>query len=169
MKINLRDLKEDVSSLHLEETSEELGLALEGAVFIKPVEGELTSRKIGDDFVFTGLTRTDVELECSRCLANYQHHLEAKLDFLVRVGKDQIRIEHQDQAEQLIFPGNQFFSLDNLVKEAILLSVPLKPLCSGECKGLCSMCGANLNISSCQCKKEKPDPRWEKLKNLLKG
>lgn len=169
MKINFIDLKEDISSLHFRMTPEELVLRFEGTDFVKPVEVELTLRKSGDSIFCTGVAKTESKLECSRCLQPYSHPLEVKLDFLVRVGKDKIEIEYQDQAEQLIFPGNQFFSIDNLVKEVILLNLPLKPLCSEDCKGLCPVCGANLNLSSCRCKKEKLDPRWEKLRDLLKG
>lgn len=167
MKIDVKDLREDLSSLQLQQTPQELRLVFERGNFVDPVEVELTSRKIGDDFVFTGKARTEVELECSRCLENYQHDLEAKLDFLVRAGIDHFEIEYQDQAEPLIFPGNQFFSIDSLVKETILLNLPLKPLCSEDCKGLCTVCGVNLNALSCQCKRDDLDPRWEKLKNLL--
>jgi uncharacterized protein len=169
MKINLRDLQEELNSLTCQLSPQELGLESEGADFTRPVEVELVLRKSGDSFYCTGHAKTDVSLECSRCLEPYFHSLETKLDFYFRVEKDRIKIEYQDQAEPLVFPGNQIFSIDNLIKEAILLILPLKPLCSENCLGLCSVCGINLNISSCNCKKEKLDPRWEKLRNLKKG
>ena len=169
MKISIRDLQEEQNSITCQLSPQELGLESEGADFSKPVEVELVLRKSEDSFYCTGQAKTDVRLECSRCLEPYLYSLETKLDFYVRVEKDRIKIEYQDQAEPLVFPGNQIFSIDNLIKEAILLNLPLKPLCSENCKGLCSVCGTNLNISSCNCKKEKLDPRWEKLRNLKKG
>ncbi len=169
MKIALKDLKGDISSLHFQTTPEELELKFEGADFVQPVKAELTLRKSGDSILCRGVAKTEVNMQCSRCLESYPHSLEVKLDFLVKVGKDRIEIEYQDQAEELIFAGNQFFSLDRLVKETIILNLPLKPLCSEDCKGLCSVCGVNLNVSSCKCKKEEPDPRLGKLKDLLKG
>jgi len=169
MKIDFRDLKEDTNSIHLKEAPGELGLAFEGAEFSRAVEVDLTFRSSGDDFFCTGTARTEVGLQCSRCLENYLHPLKIRLEFLVRVGKDQIEIQYPDQAEPLISPGSQSFSVDSLIKETVLLNLPLKPLCSEECKGLCPMCGANLNTSSCRCKKEKLDPRWEKLKDIFKG
>lgn len=169
MKIDLRDLRDDINSIHSELMPEEFGLVSEGAEFTQPVEVDLTFRRSGDDFFCTGMARTEVGLKCSRCLENYLHPLKIRLEFLVRVGKDQIEIGYQDQAEPLISPGSQFFSIDSLVKETVLLNLPLKPLCSEDCKGLCPVCGVNLNTSSCRCKKEKLDPRWEKLKNLFKG
>ena len=169
MKIDLRDLKEDVSSIHLKLVPEELGLVCEGATFGKAVDLDLTLRRGGEDLFCTGEARTELEMECCRCLESFPYTLKTRIEFLVRVGKDQIEIEYQDQAEPLIFPGGQSFSIDSLVKEAILLSLPVKPLCTEECKGLCPMCGANLNSSSCGCRKEKADTRWEKLKDLFKG
>jgi uncharacterized protein len=169
MKIGLKDLRDDLSSLQFKATPQDLELKFEGADFVKLVEVQLNLRRSGDSFYCTGQAKTEVKLECSRCLEPYSHSLEAKLDFLVKVEKDKIEIEYKDQVEPLIFPGNRFFSIDNLIKETILLNLPMKPLCLEDCKGLCSECGVNLNISTCKCKKEKHDPRWGKLKDLLKG
>jgi uncharacterized protein len=169
MKIGLKDLRDDLNSLQFKATPQDLELKFEGADFVKPVEVQLNLRKGEDSFYCSGYAKTEVKLECSRCLEPYFHSLEARLDFFVKVEQDKIEIEYQDQVEPLIFPGNQFFSIDNLIKEAILLNLPLKPLCSEDCKGLCPVCGVNLNISTCKCKKEKLDPRWEKLRDLLKG
>ena len=60
------------------------------------------------------------------------------------------------------------FEIDGLVREAVLLSLPLKPLCSEGCPGLCPICGVDLNKSHCECKRENTDPRWDQLKSLLK-
>jgi uncharacterized protein len=169
MKIDLKDLEEDSSSLSFRTAPGELELGFEGADFAEPVEVELNIRKSGDSYFCTGVARTETNLECSRCLELYSHPLKAKLDFLVKLGKEIIEIEYPDQAGQIVSQGKQFVAIDNLVKEAILLNLPFKPLCSEECRGLCSVCGVNLNVSSCRCKKEKLDPRWEKLKDFLKG
>ncbi len=57
--------------------------------------------------------------------------------------------------------------LDELVISDILLELPLKYLCSEDCKGLCSQCGADLNTSECTCDKRSIDPRLEVLRQLL--
>jgi len=54
----------------------------------------------------------------------------------------------------------------NDVREFALLSVPMKNLCKDDCKGLCSKCGTDLNISKCTCSKEEIDPRWKPLMEL---
>jgi uncharacterized protein len=65
-------------------------------------------------------------------------------------------------------PSSAFFEIDDLVREAVILSVPAKPLCSENCKGLCPVCGTDLNRSTCSCAKKDIDPRWDQLKGLLK-
>jgi len=55
-----------------------------------------------------------------------------------------------------------------IVEERIQLAVPMKPLCSAECRGLCPQCGAELNSGPCGCESETTDPRWEALK-VLRG
>ena len=54
-------------------------------------------------------------------------------------------------------PSSSFFEIGDLVREAVILALPLKPLCSGDCKGLCPVCGADLNRSQCDCVREKTD------------
>ena len=55
-----------------------------------------------------------------------------------------------------------------LVKEQVLLAVPMKPLCISECRGICSECGINLNEEVCNCGTEKIDPRLAPLKHFMK-
>jgi uncharacterized protein len=52
------------------------------------------------------------------------------------------------------------------MREQFYLALPMKPLCSEGCKGLCAMCGTNLNKGSCDCKREWEDPRLAALKEL---
>ena len=55
------------------------------------------------------------------------------------------------------------------VRQALMLEVPMKPLCSEECRGLCSSCGVNWNREICDCEKNDADPRWEGLMKLKEG
>jgi uncharacterized protein len=72
-----------------------------------------------------------------------------------------------DPAEVQIIPqGASVLDLTEDVRQTILLSVPLKLLCSETCAGLCPRCGANLNTEVCTCSETLIDPRWEKLRSL---
>ena len=55
----------------------------------------------------------------------------------------------------------------DLLREQFQLALPMKPLCSEACQGLCAVCGTNLNRSSCECKPRWEDPRLAALKGLL--
>jgi uncharacterized protein len=68
-------------------------------------------------------------------------------------------------AEEDTYSG-KVIDLDPLVREQLLLALPGYPVCREDCKGLCSVCGANLNDRDCGCDRHVPDPRWAGLKDV---
>jgi uncharacterized protein len=66
----------------------------------------------------------------------------------------------------LIVPEDGHIDLAPLVREYMLLDIPMKPLCRPDCKGLCPVCGQNLNDSTCQHQVDEIDPRLSVLKEL---
>jgi DUF177 domain-containing protein len=68
-------------------------------------------------------------------------------------------------AEEDTYSG-KVVDLDPLVREQLLLALPGYPVCREDCKGLCSVCGGNLNDRECGCDRHVPDPRWAGLKNV---
>ena len=74
-----------------------------------------------------------------------------------------------DPAElQIVPPGFSVIDLSEDVRQTVLLSVPLKLLCTENCKGLCPLCGRNLNSGTCTCTQGAVDTRWEQLIKLKK-
>jgi uncharacterized protein len=69
------------------------------------------------------------------------------------------------QAEEEAYTG-KVIDLDPILREQLLLSLPSYPVCKDDCKGLCPVCGANLNDRECGCDRHVPDPRWAGLKNI---
>lgn len=169
MKIELKRTSEDFSQkLHLEESPEVLKLEAEGATFEKPVKVELSVNKSQDQLVCRGKARTSVKLECSRCLNEYDQNISSELDFVIDLAGNLDEMKSEEEGYFVADPSSTFFEIDDLLREAIILSLPLKPLCSEDCKGLCPICGIDLNRSQCGCVKEETDPRWDQLKGLLK-
>jgi uncharacterized protein len=164
MKIDLKSLRDEVNYLSLEGTADSLGLKIEWVEFSSPVKVNLRVLRSGKNYIGEGKVETVALFECSRCLKKYSQPLKADIRFLLKEEKDQIILESEDR-ENLAQTGN-FFKLDDLVRESLILSIPLKSLCQEDCKGLCPTCGTDLNAATCGCKKEKNDPRWEKLKDL---
>lgn len=168
MKIEFRkDFEDRTQTLELEESPEALELRAEGASFEEPVKVNLSVSKSGAQFICRGKTRTSAKLECSRCLIIYDQPLSANLDFVVDFGASPGEPKSDEDNYFVVDPSSGFFSIDNLVRETILLTLPLKSLCSEDCKGLCPICGTDLNKSQCGCVKKEVDPRWDKLKDLL--
>ncbi len=105
-----------------------------------------------DSFIFSGVLKGYLLLRCSRCLEKFRFPVEVELD---------------EEMEKKDIEDIKNINLQKLFVENILLTIPLKPLCSEDCQGLCSECGKNLNEGQCDCNQEKIDPRMEKLKELL--
>ena len=69
------------------------------------------------------------------------------------------------EAEEDVYSGKEI-DLDPILREQLLLALPGYPVCKDDCKGLCPVCGANLNDRECGCDRHVPDPRWAGLKNV---
>jgi uncharacterized protein len=82
----------------------------------------------------------------------------------LNTGSDEREIEEDDLSTA--FYENDEIDLGQLMREQFYLSVPMKPLCQDDCRGLCPVCGTNLNRGTCECKRDWADPRLAVLKNL---
>lgn len=101
-----------------------------------------------------------IEGQCSRCLESLDYNLNVEFD------EDFSKLEHNEE----IYPiEEESIELKDMVIDNIILSIPFKFLCSEECKGLCPVCGRNLNKYQCDCNKDNIDPRLAVLKDLFKG
>jgi uncharacterized protein len=123
--------------------------------------------------------KAELTVPCGRCLGPVS--VDLPVDFeLTLVPRD----EHADgrgdredstgpvagtfgptDAEEETYTG-KVIDLDPLVREQLVLSLPAYPVCRDDCKGLCPVCGGNLNERECGCDRHVPDPRWAGLKNL---
>jgi uncharacterized protein len=169
MKIDLNRTSEDFSQrLELEDSPEALELKADGVTFVKPVRVELLVFKNKDQLVCQGKVTVSVKLECSRCLAGYDHTVSSDLNFVVDLTGGPEAAESEEEGYFVADPSATSFEINDPVREAVILSLPLKPLCSEECRGLCPICGIDLNRSKCGCVQKETDPRWDQLKGLLK-
>ena len=122
-------------------------------------------------FRLVGTTRTTLEVPCSRCLEPMIVPVDAPFDLRyqphstnVGTGADEQEIEEDDLTTA--FYQHDEIDLEQLMREQFYLALPMKPLCSEGCKGLCPACGTNLNKGSCDCKREWEDPRLDALRAL---
>lgn len=136
-----------------------------GEPFIpEPGEIQLTVEKIKDGFYLSGRLRIDVIMECSRCLASVRHTIDEPVNHALT----RVPLGEEPDSEWSLFPGDDTeFNLAPLVRELILVSLPRKPLCRIDCRGLCPHCGFDLNTGTCECGKKITDPRWASLADLI--
>jgi len=135
----------------------------------EPVRLHMDVQKTGERFRLAGRAQTVLALSCSRCLEPFLWPVDAAFDLVyhpqsANIGEGELEVEDEDLSTA--FYENQKIDLGQLMREQFYLALPMKPLCSDECRGLCPVCGTNLNLGSCQCTTEWDDPRLAALKTL---
>ncbi len=140
---------------------------------VAPVELSMDVAKAGAEaFRVTGKYRTRLGLACSRCVEPFQVPIESEFDVRYLPAADNTgEGEHEIAEDELEVAYYRDGTLDviELLREQLQLALPMKPLCSDACRGLCPECGANLNGTECGCAPKWEDPRLAPLKGLLKG
>jgi uncharacterized protein len=133
------------------------------------VEEHHGKRQIIQDIRVKGGLSTRLEWACARCLEPVTLEVKRDFDLLYRpLGADAGRAELSvtaAEAEVSYYEG-QGLLLEDVLREQVLLAVPLKALCREDCKGLCPHCGKNLNHGQCSCEEPVEDPRWNALKEI---
>ncbi len=122
-----------------------------------------------NDIRIAGEVGTRIELACARCLEPIQRDVTKKFDLLYRpqgtdAGKEEMSVTAAE-AEVGYYQGEGLL-LEDVLREQVLLALPLKAICREDCRGLCPHCGRNLNQEQCTCAEPLEDPRWSALKDI---
>jgi uncharacterized protein len=133
------------------------------------VEEHHGKHKVIQDIRIKGGLATRLESSCARCLEPITQDVKREFDLLYRpqgsdAGRDEMSVT-EAEAEIGYYEGDGI-SLDDVVREQVLLAVPLKVTCREDCKGLCPHCGSNLNQQQCVCDVSVEEPRWAALKEI---
>lgn len=137
--------------------------------------GTLQRRK--DGFHLTGHLTTRVGLPCSRCATLFTSQVEIDVNLLYHKADSIPRAADLPEDLELTLEDCSEASLDaegridllSLARDQIYLWVPLKAICSADCKGLCSHCGTNQNTDTCGCATTWIDPRLASLAEFKKN
>ena len=131
--------------------------------------------KDGDAYRVSGRVTTTLRLECGRCLEAFEVPVDSPFELRyvpepAPTAVDAADAEREMREDDLTtaYYREEAIDLGELMHEQFVLALPMKPLCSEACKGLCAQCGTNLNKASCDCAPEWTDPRLDALKGLLK-
>jgi uncharacterized protein len=121
-----------------------------------PVTATVDIYKAGDKYILEGEMNGSVRIRCDRCLGIYDFGVKTgfKLFFAKnsRYG-NKAEIELLEEDMETGFINGDEIELDDIFKEQLYLSLPIKSLCKDECLGLCPVCGTDLNIQRCNCRK----------------
>ena len=141
-----------------------------------PPEGHLFLQRTSQGIEVRGSIKAAIALPCARCLKECIVPIIAEFkEYLILQ-----RYEPDEQEKELVhddldvsFLPEEGIELRDIVEEQIWLNIPMKPLCHDNCKGLCTLCGADLNSGECGCERHISDPRFAALKdfkpNLTQG
>jgi len=162
MRIALKGLAEGINHLQMIASSEDLNLEGSEIHCTSVIKAELTVVKNEPIYSVNGSVCGSVRLVCARCLTEFEAKLSAPFERIVQRGKTFLDEGASDEIT-FIGPEADFVDLTDEVRDALLLALPIKPLCSEDCRGLCSLCGKNLNEGACTCRQERTDVRWSKL------
>lgn len=110
-----------------------------------------------------------MEVSCARCLELVELDVNRSFDLLYRPLDGERRADEVSISEaetEIGYYKGDGLELEDVLREQVLLAVPLKTVCRPDCKGLCPHCGKNLNAETCSCEHHESDPRWNALKGL---
>jgi uncharacterized protein len=120
--------------------------------------------KVDESVLLNGTIKYTFRAECARCLTPFDNVVETKFEAnLVQ------QLDENDESDEIQLKISEgCVDLEEIIKQMIYLSMPMKSVCKKDCKGICPNCGVNLNLEECKCEDNLADPRFDKLKDLLK-
>lgn len=131
-------------------------------------QAELVSSTLGEIRVH-GQVQVTIESPCDRCLESAVTRLDSGFDLYYRplemaTSGEEVELD-EGEAEMGFYEGDGL-ELADVLREFILLQLPMQIVCRQDCKGICPVCGENRNKAACECRQEPADDRWAALKNL---
>lgn len=166
MKVIISEIYEEGLKLELTEKIS----SDESIKIVMPVKASLKIDKKGSEVIITGTAKGTVELQCSRCLKVLDMDIDSIINVVYHPASEINKEEHYELKGDELDTGfyrNDTIDTEDLLKEQLVLNLPMKPLCSNDCKGLCPKCGVDLNIAQCNCPVSEVDSRLAVLKQLL--
>ncbi len=130
---------------------------------VRDLTGTLRLTRTQQGVYAHGQLQATTELECARCLSSFSKSLTTEIEELFPLHNA------PNQEGDYAVQENGVLDLNPLVRESLMLDVPIKLLCRVDCQGLCTICGENLNETQCDHPEQEIDPRLEVLKTLLPG
>ena len=140
-------LKEPIGSSRSHQIDE-----LFGKDGINSIKGEVTLTRTNRGIIAMGKMVADVSMPCSRCLnlADYQVSFDLADEFLPKPDTHGSPSLTEDN-DSFTIDHNNILDMSEAIRQYVLLAIPIKPLCSPDCAGICPSCGRNINEDPCEC------------------
>lgn len=150
-----------VSHAHLTEALPDMELGGRVIHLTAPVEIDVSYSFDGEGFSLIGSLSSVIEMNCTKCNELFTE------SFSVPFNERFLKVTEEEAEEQDCYSySGDVLKLDKMAADLILLNAPMYGLCRPDCKGLCPVCGTNLNISQCSCTPEESDNPFAALKGL---
>jgi uncharacterized protein len=166
VKIKLDEIPPEGKALEVSER-----VSVENVVTDAEAGGSLFFQKITDEILVNGEITCRATLTCSRCLKEFVEEsmiIPVNLVYLpVKAETEEKKELSGDELEVCFYDGDEL-DVSALVKEQAILGLPMKIVCSEDCKGLCPHCGADLNEGGCDCQREAAGKATRKLGDFFK-
>jgi uncharacterized protein len=162
--INTHELGRRPGSMRTLELSvpapQDLGIELIGVPAGSPIEVELRLEAVMEGVLASGRAEGTLSGECARCLEPLEDDLEVTLQELYVYPESDAE---EDEASRL---DGELLDLEPVLRDAVVLALPFRPICTPDCPGLCLECGARLRDDPGHAHEETVDPRWAALSTL---
>lgn len=142
------------SDIHLDVVIGPIDDGAEEIKVLSPVKVDGTMYMTGDILNFDVHIKTSLGLTCSRCLQPFEREFENDIS-------EQFTLDKDNKDADITFLDGDSLNVTEIIIGNIILSLPMKRLCKDDCKGLCPVCGTNLNFSSCNCSKSEVIRDWQ--------
>lgn len=116
---------------------------------VGPIRARITLKEAAGRIMAEGTLSADVMLTCGRCLKRYDQQLEQEFSEVYRRKGDFNREDPEEREEESVFAiDNLKIDVTPMLSQAFVLAVPFKPVCREDCRGLCPVCGDELDVGT---------------------
>jgi len=145
-----------------------VGLGMPGISLIEPLAFAGRATRNGENIIVEGELTGAMKLQCGRCLNSFNEPFDMAMRILF-APEEEFAAEREDAidaGEGFSYYGGGEIDLSREFKDLILVNLPISPVCSENCKGMCPRCGEDLNKGPCKCGGDKAPSPFDKLKQL---
>lgn len=168
MKITVTDIRDEGLHIHSKmdpewlENFPELYSGEEDAGLKSNIDVDIELTKVLREVTVLGDVSFSMVAPCSRCLEPVTLDIRIPIRLLLSPSD---KIKDEEDVDHETYAGDEV-DIGGYLREQIAMSLPVKVICSDECKGLCPNCGVNLNFETCDCEKQWVDPRFAALRKF---